>query len=354
VEVPSYDDETYEANLKNDDWTREETDHLMEVYRECCGKWPVVSDHYSMGKERSMEDLKARFYSISAKLLSLATPITSMAAADYARYEILSTFNASQETSRKKLAEGHLYRKTAEVDEETVLLGELQRIMLNQATLDNEREELRRRLDYPHASSNGYQYSTSTQLTSLWQTLFRADQMKKAPARLRATGNPAYDGTAASTPTSARPRDSNAGLPEPASAASRRPRDSLPGSAAATATSAASAVATPQSALPAELTKAEQVRYGVVMQQEKLSSGISFASDKLSKPRIAKSTIQTEKIAAILSHIGVPELIPLPTPAVIEQFEQIMTKVHVLLEMRKIAEKEEQELKVRQAEAKAA
>jgi hypothetical protein len=87
-----------------------------------------------------MEDLKARFYSISAKLLSIATPITSMTAADYARYEILSTFNASQETSRKKLAEGHLYRKTAEVDEETVLLGELQRIMLNQATLDNERE----------------------------------------------------------------------------------------------------------------------------------------------------------------------------------------------------------------------
>jgi DNA methyltransferase 1-associated protein 1 len=39
---------------------------------------------------------------------------------------------------------------------------------------------------------------------------------------------------------------------------------------------------------------------------------------------------------------------------VIEQFEQIMTKVHVLLEMRKIAEKEEQELKVRQAEANAA
>jgi DNA methyltransferase 1-associated protein 1 len=353
VEVPSYDDETYETSLKNDDWTKEETDHLMDVYQECCGKWPVVVDHYSMGKERSMEDLKARFYSISAKLLSLATPITSMTAADYARYEILSTFNASQETSRKKLAEGHLYRKTAEVDEETVLLGELQRIMLNQATLDNEREELRRRLDYPHATSNGYQYSTSTQLTSLWQTLFRADQMKKAPARLRATGNPAYDGTAAATPTSARPRDSNAGLPEPASAASRRARDSLPGAAGATATSAASAVATPQSALPAELTKAEQIRYGVVMQQEKLSSGVSFASDKLSKPRIAKSTIQTEKIAAILSHIGVPELIPLPTPAVIEQFEQIMTKVHVLLEMRKIAEKEEQELKVRQAEANA-
>ena len=88
------------------------------------------------------------------------------------------------------------------------------------------------------------------------------------------------------------------------------------------------------------------------MQQDgKLPSGVSFASDKLSKPRTAKSAIQSEKIGAILSAIGVPDLIPIPTPSVIESFESVMQKVHALLELRKVAEKEEQELKVRQAEA---
>lgn len=88
------------------------------------------------------------------------------------------------------------------------------------------------------------------------------------------------------------------------------------------------------------------VRFGVVQNQDKLPSGVTFASDRLTKPRVAKSTVQTDKIATILQHAGVPELIPLPTPAVIEQFEIIMAKVHTLLDIRKLAEKEEQELKV--------
>jgi DNA methyltransferase 1-associated protein 1 len=93
------------------------------------------------------------------------------------------------------------------------------------------------------------------------------------------------------------------------------------------------------------------LRFGVVQTQDKFPSGITFASDKLSKPRIAKSTIQTEKIATILTHAGVPDLIPLPTPAVVEQFDAVMTKVHALLDLRKLKDKEEQEIKVREAEA---
>lgn len=61
--------------------------------------------------------------------------------------------------------------------------------------------------------------------------------------------------------------------------------------------------------------------------------------------------MQSEKIAAVLAHIGVPELIPLPTAPVIEAFDSLMGKLHILLDMRKVAEKEEQELKVREAEA---
>ncbi|KAF2769595.1 hypothetical protein EJ03DRAFT_336084 [Teratosphaeria nubilosa] len=321
VTTPTYDSETYDAHLTHQDWTKDETDYLMNLYRDCYGKWPVIADGYTFNAQRSMEDLKSRFYTVQATLLALQTPITSMTGPEYELYNMLKTFDPLKEASRKKLAEGHIKRLRTEVDEETVLLGELQRIMLNQASLDADREDLRRRLDHPIASSNGYQYSTSQALTTLWQQLLAADRLRKN-SRLR----PAIA------------RDSVSG-PSDAIANHRPSRESLP---------SASASAAAQSGV--DLSKADKVRFGVVETSEKLPSGISFASDKLSKPRIAKSTIQTDKIAAILTHIGVPDLIPLPTPAVVEQFDSIMSKVHTLLDMRKVKEREEQELKTREAE----
>lgn len=172
-------------------------------------------------------------------------------------------------------------------------------------------QDLRRRLHHPQADSSSYQYSTSTALTALWQQLLAADRARKVQ-RLR--------------PAEVQPRPSQAQAAAPPPAASE------------------------QNDTPSELSKADLARFGVVLAQEKLPTGISFASDRLSKPRVAKSTAQTDKIATILQHIGVPELIPLPTIPVIEQFEAIMSKVHALLDMRKLAEKEEQELRVRQAE----
>lgn len=140
--MPTYDDETYEKHLSNQEWSKDETDYLVDVYRECNGKWPVISDHYSFpeGAVRSVEEMKSRFYSISATLLQLRTPITSMTAPEYSLFETLSNFNPKQEASRKQLAEGHLFRRQNEVDEESVLLSELQRIMLNQANMETERE----------------------------------------------------------------------------------------------------------------------------------------------------------------------------------------------------------------------
>jgi DNA methyltransferase 1-associated protein 1 len=87
-----------------------------------------------------------------------------------------------------------------------------------------------------------------------------------------------------------------------------------------------------------------------VTQHERLSSGVSFASDRLHRARSAKSMIQTEKISAILNHLRIPDIIPLPTQRVIEDFEKLMQKVHLLLDMRKLADKEEQEIRVKEAE----
>jgi len=140
VSVPAYDPDTYDNHLTHSDWTKDDTDSLVEIYRDCNGKWPVIVDRYTSTTPRTMEDLKWRYYAISSKLLSIQTPITSMTGPEYDLYHMLQSFDPLKEASRKKLAEGHLSRPRNEVDEETVLLGELQRIMLHQATLDAERE----------------------------------------------------------------------------------------------------------------------------------------------------------------------------------------------------------------------
>lgn len=75
--------------LRQEGWTREETDHLFELCRRfdtrflrfllnVC-RWPVIASRYehdrfprSLDKpQRSMEDMKARFYFVVSELTAL-------------------------------------------------------------------------------------------------------------------------------------------------------------------------------------------------------------------------------------------------------------------------------------------
>eukprot|EP01130_Rhizamoeba_saxonica_P013430 TRINITY_DN5735_c0_g1_i1.p1 TRINITY_DN5735_c0_g1~~TRINITY_DN5735_c0_g1_i1.p1 ORF type:complete len:331 (+),score=63.15 TRINITY_DN5735_c0_g1_i1:58-993(+) len=60
----SYTDEEYEMYYKNDNWTREETDHLVEL----CGIYTystlVIHDRWELVPDRSIEDIKERIYFI--------------------------------------------------------------------------------------------------------------------------------------------------------------------------------------------------------------------------------------------------------------------------------------------------
>lgn len=355
VEIPTYDQNMYDAQLQDSDWTKEETDYLVATVGEYGQKWPVVVDRYeyqpestadgaepAQPKARSMEDLKARYYTVSAKVLANHTPISSMTGPQYNLYSTLTSFNPVQETSRKKLAEGHLYRSQLEVDEENVLLAELQRIMINQQQLENERKDIRDRLEYPSTTTTtaGTQYSTSQQLGQLFQQLLQADRLKKDRRLKSLTDNPNAG------PVSAAQLQSNtSGHRDSISSATGARkigggRDSLAG------TSGAAADATQRALTP------HVAHRFFVTTHDRLNSGVSFASDRLHRARTAKSMIQTEKISGILASFDIPDLIPLPTQRVIEDFEKLMQKVHLLLDMRKNAEKEEGELRVKDSERK--
>jgi len=46
IGVPQYDDEIYNSKLRDDDWTRDETDYLMGLAQEYDLRWPLIWDRY--------------------------------------------------------------------------------------------------------------------------------------------------------------------------------------------------------------------------------------------------------------------------------------------------------------------
>lgn len=352
VEVPTYDDDLYRSQLQDTDWTKEETDYLVNTIKDFGQKWPVVVDRYDFHptksengssmqpKERSMEDLKHRYYNISAKILAHSTPISSMNAQQYTLYSNLQAFNPAHEKQRKSLVNGHITRQQDEVNEETVLLAELQRIMINQQQLENERRDIRERLEFPISTSNASnaQYSSSAALGTLFQQLLQADRMKKDRKFKNVPDMPNNP-----TPSSAQ------GGPSSAVTASGAHRDSITSTTQPARKGGRDSLAGPNSDGTRPLNAQSEQRY-FITHHDRLSSGVSFASDKLHKPRNAKSAIQSERIAAVLAHLQIPEIIPVPTQKVVEDFERLMQKVTALLDMRKVAEKEEHEIRVRNAE----
>ena len=363
VDMPDFTDEEYENHLRSDDWSREETDYLFGIVKDYSYRWAVIWDRYEWQaikrrerqlaqaaqqetgdadsnsnalatlpfappreKERDLEEMKARFYDISAKLMKLRIPEVQMDADQYGLYETLAKFNPDMERNRKMLATALMNRTLDEVKEEEFLLTELQRINMMANRLDAEREELRARLDAPQANTTtaaGLQsFTSSTALQALFTQLFQQDRSKKrssggnnGPGRLSLSANDMIN-----TPSSA------------SHSANRRTSMALPPAAPAQT--------------PVKTLSPHQEHRFAVSTHERLTSGVTFGSDKLLKMRQAKSNVQTQKIAQALQELGVPEIIPVPTSKVADVFEQLVAKVSRLLDVRKVKEKEQGECRV--------
>ena len=393
VEVPTYTDEEYETHLRSDDWSREETDYLLEMAREFYYRWPLIYDRYDFQpsaklesqssaaattnstadgsatksdetpltsqpteesstalstlpffppKSRTVEDLKARFYTMSATLMSLRTPIPTMTPSEFTLHDMLTRYDPQLETSRKRLAAALLARNVDEVKEEEFLLAELQRINMSALKLDAERAELRERLESPlpnPALAGGLaQFQSSQALSALFAQLFQQDRSKK-----RASGSGGARLSLSATDIIGTPSAHHAAQQQAQQhlAGSRKAPLATPGGAGAGAGGAASQ---PVRALPPQL----EYRFGITT-HDRLTSGVSFGSDKLVKMRQAKSNVQTQKIAAALAELGFSDIIAIPTVRVGAVFEGLVAKVGKLLDVRKVREKEEGEVRVLEA-----
>lgn len=370
VEYPEYDEAQYMAHLRSDDWSKEETDYLVDLVREYYHRWPLVADRYafdrqngdiqlssagavaSVTKPRTMEDMKARYYSVSAKLMALHTPVTTMSTSEFDFYERLSKFDPQQETNRKRLADSLMKRTPEEIEEEEFLLGELQRITMDQDRLASECKEVRDRHEYPQSSGgNSHLYQSSQALTQLWQqmqSVYKNDKTKKRPS---IAGPASADATSRAVVQGA--------LEQGEAGHSQHKRLSAP-----------STVDEPPRTRDRHrnVPRKENLRFGV-SSHDRLISGATFRNDRVESIRQGKVSIplpasslagtnksgslnqsQRQRLGELLKELRVPEVLSLPTEKVCDDLEALVAGILRLEGLRGVTARLENEVKVLEAE----
>lgn len=379
VDVPQYTDDQYHSNLRRHDWTKEETDYLLDLVRDFDLRWALIWDRYEytptrpggqmtngnsaavvpVPAPRSMEDLKARYYEVAAKMMAVQKPAQYMSQPEFSLYETMLKFDPHMEMQRKKFAANALSRSKEEAREEESLLLEVKRILARQERFNEERRDLYNRLDFPPSDHDISTFKSSQGLETLLKTLMTADKSKKRKSLMASDGsNLAAPGSAG-----ANGQQAPASATTPATAGSESRRESIAASSAiAQRESAAVEKATPVEA-PSKpnnkkggaaqperrrLTEQEEQVYGVSY-HDRLGSGPTFRYEKVNKLFNHKSGQQQQRITNVLNELDVPSRLTMPTAAVTSQFEQLVHTVTQLVDLRKQLDKLDGELKIENA-----
>ncbi|KAI1428614.1 hypothetical protein F5Y12DRAFT_675047 [Xylaria sp. FL1777] len=368
VDVPQYSEDQYTSNLVNDDWTKDETDYLFGLARDFDLRWPIIWDRYDYTpgnvkeeedaddpdpntamipapKVRTMEDLKKRYYEVAAKMMAVQKPVQYMTQAEFSLHETMANFNPASETQRKKFAQDSLSRSTDEAREEESLLIEVRRIVARQQKLNQDRQDLYRRLDFPPTEQDITSFKSSSGLSTLLQNLATADRSKKR--------KPILDTNGANTPGSAQPSAHPNSTPitesrrESIAASTGGHRDSIGGGERPERpTKKGSQQQQPQERK--KLTEQEEKIYGV-SHHDRLPSGPTFRYERINKILTTKSNAQHQRITNTLAELDIPSRLNMPTRSVVEGMEKLLNSISVLLEIRKLNDKIDAEIRLEHA-----
>ncbi|KAK0742877.1 hypothetical protein B0T18DRAFT_370446 [Schizothecium vesticola] len=380
VQVPQYSEDQYTANLESDDWTREETDYLMQLAKDFDLRWPIIWDRYDyvpqpqtgeadasdpstamvpVAQSRTLESLKARYYEVAAKMMAVQKPAQYMTRPEFELYEMMQSFDPAQERARKEFALNTMARSQDEAREEESLLLEIKRILARTERFNEERRELYHRLDYPATDADINSFKTSAGLQNLLQNLMTVDKSKKRKSLMGpmpgadASPQTAVPGSAVSEPPGHHRRESIAA----SVTGGGGHRDSLGGTPATpieptSAAAAAAAAANKKKGAPPperrKLTPIEEQTYGVTY-HDRLGSGPTFRYEKINKLFSHKSGQQQQRINNVLTELDVPVRLTMTTAAVSAEFETLWAAVIKLVDLRKIHDKVDAEIKVEEA-----
>ncbi|PHH72832.1 hypothetical protein CDD82_5779 [Ophiocordyceps australis] len=366
ISVPQYSDEQYQHLLQNDEWTKQETAYLMETVQEYDLRWPVIWDRYDwnppatngvanadgdeskavihQARSRTMEDLKARYYEIAAKMMVAHKPAQFMTQAEYEMHEIMANYSPQQEKARKDFAISTLLRSREEMREEESLLLEIKRILTKSERFNEERRELYHRLDYPQAEQDISSFKTSSGLQQLLQNLMAVDKSKK---RKSVGGHDGISPAGANGPQSAAAESGKRD-----SAASAGHRDGAGAGVSSSGTNKKGQEKQAQEKQPSQerrkLNAHEEAIYGVT-HHERLGSGPTFRTEKINKLFSHKSNQQQIRINNMLNELDIPLKLAMATAVTTAQYELLVTAVSSLLEARKTSDKLDAEIKIEQA-----
>ncbi|MCJ1246067.1 swr complex subunit [Trapelia coarctata] len=347
VTGPEYNDEQYESLLKSNEWSKEETDYLIDLALDFDLRWIPIADRYDYQpkerpsdgdamavtvtpKPRTMEDMKGRYYDVAAKMMVHHHPLSSMSTTEFDLYEKMTKFDPVQETTRKKLAEALLARSPEEIREEDILLGELKRIVVNEDRFAHERKELYARLEAPQSTGSIVAYESSQGLQQLMNQLMAVDKSKRQRRSLMGPG----DGMSSPAP--------GASGQNLAGQANRDQRNSIGSSAMKKGS-----MSGPSN--QRQLTPREEAKYGVT-HHERLTSGVQLRQWRLEKLMQAKSQAQSKKLDDALRELQIPHKAVMATIKVCNEYERLVQNINILLDVRKVSEKVENEIKVLQAQ----
>ncbi|KAK3381268.1 hypothetical protein B0H63DRAFT_416017 [Podospora didyma] len=366
VAVPQYSEDQYHVNLQSNDWTKEETDYLLELAQDYDLRWAIIWDRYDFSprppqgegidgagvavvpapKVRTMEDLKVRYYEVAAKMMAVQKPVQYMTDAEARLYEIMKKFDAPQERARKEFAINTMARSLEEARDEEMLLLEMKRILARTDRFNEERRELYHRLDFPATDSDINQFKTSTGLQSLLQNLMNVDKTKKRKSIMPGEGvSPAVPvpGSAVSEAPPGRRESIAASIPG-------GHRDSIAGTPATPAEPTPKDTKKKGAHQPErrKLTEQEEQVYGV-SHHDRLGSGPTFRYEKINKLYSHKSGQQQLRITNALAELDIPARLVMPTAAVTGQFESLWAAVTALVDLRKVSDRLDADIRIEEA-----
>ncbi|KAG9290752.1 hypothetical protein G9A89_011715 [Geosiphon pyriformis] len=153
VNILDYTDEEYTALFPNqssieNDWTKEETDYLFQLCRKYDLRFFIIYDRYEWpNKERSLEDLKERYYLICNEINQLRSS-SGGSKVDGDVSSSIFNYDKARELERKNNI-CYLFTRTPEqIKEEEALMQEYERIEQNERRFSKERENLLKMLNY--------------------------------------------------------------------------------------------------------------------------------------------------------------------------------------------------------------
>ncbi|CCJ30923.1 unnamed protein product [Pneumocystis jirovecii] len=300
VNIITYSNEEYALNLTALDWSREETDYLFSLCREYDLRFVVIADRYDYkGTQRTMEDIKDRYYTVVRKILMARTPIAMMTPTQTEELNQLY-YNKEREIARKKHLASLAMRTPAEIAEEEALFIESQRIEAYGKKMAQERKELLRLLEAPIPTGSIAKYTSSQGLGILANNILNADKNRKRKMHEK-NSSQAFSGLTNSH------------------------KDTI-------------------FKKIKKLSSREEIIYGVSW-HDKLHAGIYLRSTRLS---MAKPTVAT-KIATILTELGLATRLTMPTAKTCAKFEQLQRSIEILLDAKKHLDRLEQEHRVAEA-----